>query len=135
WGWRLGVNVEVPIGNEAAESRVHRAILERLQRLATREAREQSIKQEVLDALDDLEAAGQRIRASLLNRSYERRNFDAERGQYQLGLRNSTEVLDAETRLSNAEIEYIQAIVDYQIAQVDLAFATGMLLGAAKVTW
>lgn len=30
---------------------------------------------------------------------------------------------------------YWGAIVDYQIAQVDLAFATGMLLGASRVTW
>ena len=29
----------------------------------------------------------------------------------------------------------IAAIVDYQVAQIDLAFATGMLLGASGVSW
>ena len=29
----------------------------------------------------------------------------------------------------------IRALAEYQIAQVDLAFATGMLLGASKVRW
>jgi len=45
----VGINFEIPLGNEVAESRVHQAILSRLQRLATRAAREQSITQEVLE--------------------------------------------------------------------------------------
>ncbi|MHC4827983.1 MAG: TolC family protein, partial [Planctomycetota bacterium] len=135
WGWELGLNAEVPIGNEAAESRVHRAILTRLQRLATRAAREQSIKEEVLSALDNLEMTWQRIGATMETVFAEERNYEAEQGEYQLGLRNSTDVLDAEGRLAEARIADVVAIVDYQIAQVDLAFATGTLLGAAKVSW
>jgi outer membrane protein TolC len=135
WGWELGLNAEVPIGNEAAEARVHRAILSRLQRLATRSAREQAIKEEVLGALDNLEMTWQRIGATMETVFAEGRNYEAEQGEYQLGLRNSTEVLDAEDRLAEARIAEAVAIVDYQIAQVDLAFATGMLLGAAKVSW
>jgi outer membrane protein TolC len=135
WGWRLGVDVEIPIGNEAAESRVQRAILERLQRLSSRAAREQSVKAEVLAALDNLESAWQRILAARLNVEAERLNYEAEQGQYQLGLRNSTEVLDAENRLAEARIAEIGARIDYQVAQIDLAFATGTLLGAARVSW
>lgn len=134
-GWAAGLSAEVPLGNEAAKARVHRAILVRLQRLATRSAREQSIKQEVLAALDNLEASWQRIMAARQNTAAEAANYRAEQGQYQIGLRNSTEVLDAEARLSDARAEEVSAVVDYQIAQIDLAFATGMLLGAARVSW
>ena len=135
WGWKLGLNVQVPLGNEAAEARLRRAVLSRLQRLATRSAREQIIKQEVLDALDNLAATWQRIMASQQTVQMESLNYRAEQGQYRLGLRNSTEVLDAEGRLADAKAARITALVDYQIAQVDLAFATGMLLGASRVTW
>jgi outer membrane protein len=135
WGWEVALNAEVPIGNEAAEARVHRAILSRLQRLATRAAREQSIKAEVLGALDNMEMTWQRIGATMETVDAEQRNYEAEQGEYQLGLRNSTDVLDAEDRLAEARIADVVAIVDYQIAQVDLAFATGTLLGAAKVSW
>ncbi|MHC4093866.1 MAG: TolC family protein, partial [Planctomycetota bacterium] len=135
WGWRLGVNAEIPIGNEAAEARVHRAILNRLQRLATRSVREQVVKQEVLNALDNLEATWRRILAAMQDEILQARNYQAERDQYRLGLRNSTDVLDAEDRLANAKIGAISATVDYQIAQIDLAFATGTLLGAARVSW
>lgn len=134
-GWIVGLNAEVPIGNQAAEARVHRALVTRLQRLATRSAREQAIKQEVLAALDYLEASWQRIVAAKQNAEAEAANYRAEQGQYQIGLRNSTEVLDAEARLSDARAEVISAVVDYQIAQIDAAFAAGMLLGAAKVAW
>jgi outer membrane protein TolC len=134
-GWIVGLSAEVPLGNAAAEARAHRALLTRLQRLATRSAREQAIKQEVLAALDYLEASWQRIIAARQNAEAEAANYRAEQGQYQIGLRNSTEVLDAEARLSDARAAEYSALVDYQIAQVDLAFAVGMLLGAAKVSW
>ena len=134
-GWIVGLNAEVPLGNAAAEARAHHALLVRLQRLATRSAREQAIKQEVLAALDYLDASWQRIIAAKQNAEAEAANYRAEQGQYQIGQRNSTEVLDAEARLSDARASEYSALVDYQIAQVDLAFAVGMLLGAAKVSW
>jgi outer membrane protein TolC len=134
-GWILGLAAEVPLGNEAANARLNRALLTRLQRLATRALREQAVKQEVLSALDNLEATWQRINAAEQDVLLEGRNYEAELGQFQLGLRTSTEVLDAETRLADAKANRIAAIVEYQIAQTDLAFATGMLLGQARVSW
>lgn len=135
WGWRLGFNVAVPLGNEAAEARLERAMLSRLQRLSTRSAREQAVKQEVLNALDNLHVSWQRIIAAAQNRAMEAANYRAEQGQYRLGLRTSTDVLIAEDALAESLISEINAIVDYQIAQIDLAFATGMLQGASKVSW
>jgi hypothetical protein len=44
-------------------------------------------------------------------------------------------VLDASTNLANAQSAEVRALADYQIAQTDLAFATGTLLGATKVQW
>lgn len=134
-GWIVRLGAEVPLGNEAADARVHRALLTRLQRLASKSDREQAIKQEVLSAIDNLEATWQRINAARQDVVMEGLNYNVERGQYDLGLRNSTEVLDAETRLANAEANRVAAEVEYQIAQTDLAFATGMLLGQARVSW
>ncbi len=135
WGWRVGVNVAVPLGNEAAKSAYHRALLRRLQRLASKTAREQAIKEEVLNALDNIEATWQRIKAAELSVVYQKLNYRGERGEYKLGLRTSTEVLEAEDLWANSKIDRISAIVDYQVAQIDLAFATGMLLGASGVSW
>ncbi|MHC4216599.1 MAG: TolC family protein, partial [Planctomycetota bacterium] len=63
------------------------------------------------------------------------RLFKAEQRQFELGLRTSTDVLDAQTKFAEAQSSEILALGQYQISQVDLAFATGTLLGAAKVQW
>lgn len=133
--WSLGLNFEVPLGNEAAEARVHRAILRRLQRLATREARAQAISQEVLNALDQLQTAWQAIVASRQSVLLAARTLRAEENQFDVGNRTSTDVLDASARLADAQQREIAALAEYQISQVDLAFATGTLLGAARVDW
>ena len=50
-------------------------------------------------------------------------------------MRTSTEVLDAQTKFADAQSAEIQALAEYQIALVDLAYATGTLLGAARIHW
>ena len=133
--WSLAGRFDVPLGNEAAEARVHQAILRRLQRLSSKAAREQRIRQEVYDSLDGLQASWQRILAARQSVILAERTLRAEENQFRVGARTSTEVLDAATRLADAQASEIRALTDYQIAQVELAFATGTLLGASKVRW
>ena len=63
------------------------------------------------------------------------RVVELEQRQFNQGLRTSTDVLDAQTRLANAQSSEVQAIAEYQIAQVDIAQATGTVLGASRVAW
>jgi outer membrane protein len=131
----MGLQLYVPLGNAAAKSRLRQAFYQRLQRLATRQSRRTLIEVEVLKAVDQLEANWQRILASRQNSILSGRLFQAEKRQFELGLRTSTDVLDAQTRFAEAQSGEILALAEYQIAQVDLAFATGTLLGAAKIRW
>jgi len=133
--WSMGLSASIPIGNEAAKARVQQAILSRLQRLSTREAREQAVTQEVLNAVDTVEAGWQRIMAARQSTAASARTFQAEQRQFDVGARTSTDVLDAAASLAEAQLAEIRAVTDYQIALVDLAFATGTLLGASKVRW
>lgn len=133
--WRVGLSGEIPLGNEAARARVQQAILTRLQRLGTREARRLAIEQEVYGAVDALEAAWQRILAARQSVILAARTLEGERRQFEAGVRTSTEVLDAAARLADEQTSEVRALADYQIALVDVAFATGTLLGASKVEW
>lgn len=134
-GWFLGISGQVPIGNEAAKARVQQAILTRLQRLSTQDARRLAIRQEVLDSVDNVQSAWQRILAARQSSIAAGRTLEAERRQFDLGARTSTDVLDAATRLAEGQLDEIRALSDYEIALVDLSFATGTLLGAARVDW
>jgi outer membrane protein TolC len=106
-----------------------------LQRLATREAQKSFIAQEVLDAVDSINAGWQRIMAARQSVILSQRTLDAEQRAFGVGNSTSTDVLDAAASLADAQLAEIRAVVDYQIGQIDLAFATGTLLGASRVDW
>ena len=63
------------------------------------------------------------------------RTLAAEERQFDVGLRTSTDVLDASASLADAQSREVAALASYQIALVDLAFATGNSLGAARIRW
>jgi outer membrane protein TolC len=132
---RLGLQVSIPLGNEAAKSQLRQAIYERTQRLADRESQKVQITVEVLKQIDALEANWQRIMATRQTTILNDELYQAEKRQFELGMVTSTDVLDAQTSLAEAQRAEISAIADYQISLIDLAYATGTLLGAAKVQW
>lgn len=132
-GHAVGLNLSIPIGNEAAKSQLRQAMLNRLQQLATRDQRAQQISQEVLNAVDTLSTDWQRILAAHKRVELAHRVLGVEIRQFNHGLRTSTEVLDAQAKLADAQSAEIAAITDYQVAQVDIAVATGTVLGASGV--
>jgi outer membrane protein TolC len=132
---RVGLQLLVPLGNEAGKSQLRQAFYQRRQRLASRDSREALIELEVLNAIDRLEANWQRILASRQSTILDGRLFDAEKRQFELGLGTSTDVLQAQANFAESQRAEILALSEYQIALVDLAYATGTLLGAAKVRW
>jgi outer membrane protein len=132
---RLGVQMVVPLGNEAAKSRLRQAIYQRRQRLATQADRRELIRLEVLNAVDQVEANWQRILAARQTSILNGRLYEAEQRQFEQGLRTSTDVFDAQTKLADAQSAEISALTEYQVALVDLAYATGTILGAAKIEW
>ena len=132
---RFGLQLLVPLGNEAAKSQLQRALYQRRQRLASRNSRESLIELEVLNAIDQVEANWQRVLASRQSAILDGRLYEAEKRQFELGLGTSTDVLQAQTVFADSQSAEIRALAEYQIALVDLAYATGTLLGAAKVEW
>lgn len=131
--YKLGLRGEIPVTNEKRKSKLRRAILTRTQRLATRQLREMTIRQEVFDTLDVLEQNWQRILAARQNVIVSGMNYEIELKQFEEGLRTMREVLEALTSLGEAQLKEIKAVVAYQEAQIDLAFATGTLLGYSDV--
>ena len=128
------VNASIPLGNEARRARLSQAITRRLQRLATKESRVQTITQEVHDAVDNVRGAWRRVVAARLESRFAERTLLAEQRQFDVGLRTSVEVLDANARVADAQSREVEAAAQYETSLVDLAFATGTVLGEAQVT-
>ncbi len=129
----VNLKVSIPLGNKAAKSQLRQALYERSQRLADKESQKAQITYEVLQQIDKLEATWQRIMATRQTTILNDELYLAEKRQFELGMVTSTDVLDAQTTLAEAQRLEISAISDYQISLIDLAVATGTLLGAAKV--
>ncbi len=127
--WAIGASAQIPITNDAAEARLRRSMLQRLQTTATREQKRLKIRQEVYDAADVLEQNWQRILAARQNVIAAGANYEAEQRLFREGLRNTQDVLVALQQLGKARQKEVSVIVAYQIAQIDLAYASGTLLG------
>lgn len=129
----VGVSAVVPLGNRAAQARLRQARLERIRNQADRERIEQSVRQEVYEAVDGLQQNWRRILAAEQGAVATYRDYQVEQQQFQLGMRTSTEVLSAASRLADAQLRRIRAFADYEIAQVLVARATGTLLGQGNI--
>jgi outer membrane protein TolC len=129
----VGLTLQIPLGNRADRARLCRAQLERLANTAERKEREQFIRQQVLDTVSEFETSWRRILATEQGVKAAERDYHVEESQFQLGVRTSTDVLQANTRLADAKLARIRAFADYEIAQINLAFVTGTLLGYEKI--
>ncbi len=133
--YSIGLVANIPVGNTAAKARLNRARLRRVRRIATSEQRRLTIEQEVYDAVDQFDQAWQRILAARQEVILAARTYEAEKRQFEVGARTSVEVLEAADFLAAAESREVRALASYEIAKVDIALATGTLLGEDGVVW
>jgi outer membrane protein TolC len=129
----VGVSATVPLGNRAARARLQRARLERVRNQVDRTRVEQFVRQEVYETVDGLEQNWRRILAAEQGAVTALRDYQVEQQQFQLGMSTSTDVLFAASRLADAQLRRIRAFAEYEIAQVQVARATGTLLGRGNV--
>lgn len=131
--WGTGLTLSIPIGNQGAKARLRQSVLRHASSLNSLEQRRRIITQEVLDAVDRLSQSWQLIQAAVREIELAQSIYQGELKQFESGMRTSTEVLDAAQFVANAQIRHVQAIADYEISKVEVAYATGTQLGYAQV--
>lgn len=129
----LGVSAVIPIGNQAARARLQRAKLSQLQGKLLKKRLCQMIRQQVAEAISQMDSNWRRILAAEQGVVAAERDYLVDKDQFKLGRRNSTDVLYSATRLGDAQLGRIRAFVDYEISQINLARVTGTLLGKDRV--
>ena len=134
-GWSVGLAASIPLGNDVALANYQAAILQRLQTVADRRQQEILVTQEVLDAIDNLEAGWNAILATELQVRAGERFFQAYETLFNRGQIPSSNLSDALQTYNDARKLKASAEVDYQIDLAQLALASGCLLGHAGVDW
>ncbi len=122
------LTLNLPVKNRAAQADLGSALVSRHRDQYTALQVREQITLEVSNAVHRLEEAKLTLAAGENALDLARKELTAEQRKYELGDVTIFFVLDAQTRLAQAELDLLQAQVNYQIARAAVDHATGGLL-------
>jgi len=124
----FSLNLSLPVRNHAAEAALGNALAAKKRDLYSERQLREQITLNVTNAVHQLEQAKQSVAAAKIALDLSQKTLQAEQRKYELGNETIYLVLEAQTELSQAEQELLQAEVGYHdsVAQVD--HETGGLL-------
>lgn len=92
-----------------------------------------AVKLQIKQASQDLETSGQRMDVSRSAIAQARESLRIVQNRYGAGLATITDLLRAQTDLTQARMTYLQSLFDHRIAKANLDLATGTLTDKSKV--
>ena len=122
----VGISVRVPVfdGGRTDAQRVESASAMRSEQIRTADLRDQ-IDLDVRLALDSLRSADAQVKTAEEGLQLSEQELAQAERRYKAGVTNSVEVTDAQTRLSRARENRIDALYNYNLARIDLGTAMG----------
>ena len=126
--WRVGVEVSTPVGNRVGHAAVRHAELTLTREHAVYDELERQVAQELRGAYTELDRAYTVSRSNYNRRIATLIRLEAERRRNREGNAELDLVLDAQRQAVAAESDYYRAIVDYNVALMNLHFSRGGLL-------
>jgi outer membrane protein TolC len=126
YGASLSLNL--PIRRHSAQANLADALISRSRDQYQERRTNQSVTLEVTNAVHSLEEAKLSIEAAKVAVDLARETLHADERKYELGAETVFFVLDAQTQLAQAELNLIQAEVNFQLAVAQLDHSTGDLL-------
>lgn len=122
------LELRLPLRNRAAEAELGSALVSSRRTLYQTRQRQQSIALEVRNAVNEMEKSQISISAAQTSLDLAQKTLAAEQRKYELGTQTIFFVLDAQTQLSQAEQNLVQAKIGYRRALTALQRATGEIL-------
>ncbi|MDD4894239.1 MAG: TolC family protein, partial [Candidatus Omnitrophica bacterium] len=125
--WSMGVKFNIPWG-EADRATYDQRQLEKAQALLAFQRMEQNIIFDVRDRVREVNIQARQVEVSKLYQEKEQENFDAQKERYIAGQVSTHDMLDYQDRLSRAQLSYLKALVDYNVAIINLDKSEGLTL-------
>lgn len=126
--WQAGLNFTMPIGFRLAMSGVRNAELVLAQSRAFLQDQELELSHVLTNSIRDLDRNYQVSRTTFNRRVAAARQVEAVQATYDVGTATLDMLLDAQRRLADAEIAYYRALVDYNVAILQVHFRKNSLL-------
>lgn len=131
--WSVGLAVRLPLPDQAGQGRLTNSVLQEERALLELKLTEQSIVREVDDALQAVQTAFNRIRATRAAIHGAEEALAAENSKLKVGTSTSFVILELQKQLADARSRGIRALVDYNIAIALLQKALGTSLSANDI--
>ncbi|HEX7696310.1 MAG TPA: TolC family protein, partial [Candidatus Acidoferrum sp.] len=122
------LSLSLPVKNHSAEANLADADASRRRDQYQERRTNQSITLEVTNAVHALEQAKLSIEASKVALDLAQKSLRADERKYELGAETVFFVLDSQIVLAQAELNLIQAQINFQVAVAQVDHATGDLL-------
>ncbi len=132
--WSVGLQLDYPLGNQAAENDYIKNRLKTDQARTQLESLQSSISAEVRTALRAIESSYKQLDVTDRGRAYAEERLKAYIKKNEVGLGTTKDVLDVENDLATARSNQIKAQVAYTTAISQLWKATGELLEREGIT-
>jgi len=118
----IGVNLNIPIRNRAAQANQVRSELEYRQQQVALQQMENTISLQVRQAQFGLQNNYAALQAAIAARDFAQQSLDAEQKKFNYGASTPTLVLQASSNLTQAELTVLNAEVNYEKAKVLLDY-------------
>jgi outer membrane protein TolC len=126
--YSFGLRLSLPIRDRRAAADLGDALVRKKQNALRLQKLHQSVRLEVLNTVDQLEASEASLRRAAMARDFAQKRFEAEQKKYELGITPLFFVLDAQTQLSRAENDVLRQAINYRRGLVGYQRVTGQLL-------
>lgn len=127
-GYGATLALNLPIKNRAAQADLGSALASRHRDVYSAQQVQEQVMLDVTNSIHQLELAKLTLAAGKTALDLAQKALTAEQRKYELGAQTIFFVLDAQTRLAQAESNLLQAQITYQIAVAAVDHATGGLL-------
>ncbi len=123
----VGVKFSLPWGG-AERAKYDQSKLEKAQALLTFKQLEQNIILDVRDKVRLAKTQYRQVEVAKLSKEKEAQNYEAQKERYSTGHVSTHDILDYQDKLSQSELDYIQALIDYNISLINLDKSVGITL-------
>ena len=123
--WGVGIQVTMPlVDNGLRRSSIKKAQIQLEQSRLTRRREQQQIIRQIRNAVRNLDEAERQIAIREAGLTVAGRTYEVEQSRFELGLAKSQDLLTAQSQLTQARIDALNAKINYQRNLKDLRLAT-----------
>jgi outer membrane protein TolC len=132
-GYGGTLSLTLPVRNHAGQASLGSALVSRTHDLTSSGQIREQITQEVRNAVHQLEEARLALAAGTASFDLAQKTLASEQRKFELGAETNFFVLDAQTRVAQAELTLLQTQVNYRVALAAVGHSTGDLLAPYHV--